>query len=303
MALVIGPGSLNVDVSAYAPRLPQNGETVMGSDVVLGPGGKGNNQMTAAHRAGAEALIIGAVGRDGFAPVLTEHYRREGMDTRYLAVSATAPTGTALIEIEGATAQNRIVVISGANREVTADSVRKAEADFARAGAVLCQFESPLEAVGEAKRMAKRYGIPFLLNPAPCVPVPDGFFEGVDYLTPNETEAEGYTGIAVDSPENAALAAEALHRMGARKVVITLGSRGAFFSDGAAGCLIPPFPVKAVDTTGAGDTFNGALAAAIAEGMPDEKALRFASAAAALAVSRKGAAESAPRRAEIEALL
>ena len=172
MGKVIGPGSLIVDLAAYAPHLPVGGETVMGSALNIGPGGKGSNQMTAAHRAGAEAIIIGCVGTDSLAATLTDHYAREKMCTKYLKVSETASTGAAVIEIDEETAQNRIIIVSGASMEVSDEDVRKAEEDFVDCDVVLCQFETSLASILEAKKMAKKYGKPFILNPAPFMEMP-----------------------------------------------------------------------------------------------------------------------------------
>lgn len=302
MAKIIGPGSLIVDVTGFAPRLPGAGETVKGTTLRFGPGGKGSNQMTAAHRAGAEAVIIGRRGDDFLGSLVARHYCDEGMRTDYITVTGEE-TGSALIEIDERDAQNRIVVILGANERVSGDDVLAAERDFADADAVLTQFETTLDAVAAAKALAQRYGKPFILNPAPYVPAPAALFDGVDYLTPNETEAEALTGVKVETIDDCRAAAERLFAMGVRNVIITLGVRGAYFSDGTREIVVPSVHVQAVETTGAGDAFNGGLATAIAEGMPIARALQFATCTAAISVTRLGSGPSMPRRSEIDALM
>ena len=168
---------------------------------------------------------------------------------------------------------------------------------------MLTQFETTVEAVLASKELAGKYGKPFILNPAPYVPVPEGLFDGVDYVTPNETEAEQFTGVKVDTVEDCRLAAAKFFEMGVKNVIITLGVRGAFFTDGQNEILVPSLKVKAVETTGAGDAFNGGLATAIAEGMPMETALKFATCTAALSVTRLGSSQSMPRREETAALM
>ena len=303
MAKIIGPGSLIVDVTGFAPHLPVAGETVKGSTLRFGPGGKGSNQLTAAKRAGSEALLIGRRGDDVLGQILKKHYDTEGMSEKYIAVGKNDETGSALIEIDESDAQNRIIVIFAANELVDAASVNAAETDFADCDAVLTQFETTTDAVLAAKALAKKYGKPFILNPAPFINVPTTVFDGVDYVTPNETEAEQFTGIKVDTVEDCRLAAKKFFEMGVKNVIITLGVRGAFFTNGKDEVTVPSIKVKAVETTGAGDAFNGGLATAIAEGMPIETALKFATCTAAISVTRLGSSPSMPYRHEILELM
>ena len=303
MAKIIGPGSLNVDVTGYAPHLPVHGETTKGTAIRVSPGGKGNNQMTAAHRAGSEVYIIGHRGSDMMGQIMARHYDTEGMSEKYVCVDPLVETAGALIEIDETDGQNRIIVALSANEHVDRARVLAAEADFADCDAVLTQFETTAEAVLASKELAAKYGKPFILNPAPYVPVPEGLFDGVDYVTPNETEAEQFTGIRVDTVEDCRKAAAKFFEMGVKKVVITLGVRGAYFTDGREEIFVPALKVKAVETTGAGDAFNGGLATAIAEGLPMETALRFATCTAAISVTRLGSSQSMPRREEIIALM
>lgn len=250
----------------------------MGESFAVGPGGKGSNQMTAVSRAGAETVTIGCIGKDVLAYVLTDHYKNEGMTTKHIKISDTASTGAALIEIDTASGQNRIVIISGASGEVSDADVFEAEADFADCDAVLCQFETSIASVQAAIKLGKKYGKPIILNPVPFVKVPKSIYDGIDYITPNETEAEYFTGIRIDSLADAKRAEEKLLSTGVKKAVLTLGKREI---------ILPCLPLKAVDTTGAGDAFSGGFAMAISEGMDDETALKFATCTSNISVTRK----------------
>ena len=303
MAKIIGPGSLNVDVTGYAPHLPVHGETTKGTAIRVSPGGKGNNQMTAAHRAGSEVYIIGHRGSDMMGQIMGRHYATEGMSEKYVCVDPLVETAGALIEIDETDGQNRIIVALSANEHVDRARVLAAEADYADCDAVLTQFETTVEAVIAAKALAKKYNKPLILNPAPYIDVPRELFDGVDYVTPNETEAEQFTGIRVETLEDCRKAAEKFFEMGVGNVVITLGVRGVFFMNRERECFVPALKVKAVETTGAGDAFNGGFATAIAEGLPIETALKFATCTAAISVTRYGSSPSMPYRHEILALL
>lgn len=296
---IIGPGSSNVDLTGFAPRLPKAGETVMGTSMSIGPGGKGSNQMTAAARAGGDVFFITRLGQDTFGEVLSRHFDNEGFRRDYITVSPDEQTACALIEIDEADAQNRIMVIPAANAHVSAADVLAAEEDFARCDVVLTQLEISMEAVMAAAELANKYNKPFILNPAPALPLPDSIWPYVGWFTPNETEVALYTGVTVHSDDDARAAARALLDRGVKNVVITLGKRGAYWTDGKEEAVVPGYPVKAVETTGAGDTFNGALAVALGEGKHPTEALAFANAAAAISVTRHGAAQSAPLRDEI----
>lgn len=303
MAKIVGPGSLIVDVTGYAPHLPVAGETAKGSTLRFGPGGKGSNQMTAAHRAGSEVKIISRRGSDVMGQLLKQHYAAEGMSEEHVRVSPDFETGSALIEIDETTAQNRIMVILGANESIDREQVLAAESDFADCDAVLTQFETTVEAVLAAKELAHKYRKPLILNPAPYIDVPASLFDGMDYITPNETEAEQFTGIRVDTVEDCRRAAARFLEMGVKNVIITLGARGVYFTDGKREITVPAISVKAVETTGAGDAFNGGLATALAEGLEIEAALKFATCTAAISVTRLGSSPSMPYRGEILALL
>lgn len=303
MAKIVGPGSLIVDITGFAPHLPVAGETTKGTTLRMGPGGKGSNQMTAAHRAGSEVKIIGRRGEDATGRILEEHYLKEGMSQEYIVVNKDDESGSALIEIDERDAQNRIIVILAANEKVNEDNVYAAEKEFADCDAVLTQFETTVEAVWATKELAQKYGKPFILNPAPYIEVEKKLFDGVDYVTPNETEAELFTDVKVDTIEDCRVAASRFLDMGVKNVIITLGVRGAFYTNGTQEVFVPALKMNAVETTGAGDAFNGGFATAIAEGLPIETALQFATCTAAISVTRLGSSPSMPYREEILALM
>lgn len=303
MGKVVGPGSAITDVTGYVQRFPVPGQTVQGNRVQFGPGGKGSNQMTAAHRAGADVCLIARRGEDFPGQVLREHYQNEKMSQKYILATPDQSTGMALIEVEQQSGQNRIAVFLGANEVLSREDVRMAEEEFAGAGAVLVQFETGLEPILEAKELARTYGVPLIVNPAPCRDFPPEVFSGVDYVTPNETEAEQYTGVPVRTAEDFEVAARKFFALGVKNVILTLGSRGVFWHDGKKGTTLGALKVPVVDTTGAGDAFNGAFACALSEGLSPDVALKFANCAAALSVTKPGASLSMPYRNEIVAKL
>jgi ribokinase len=286
--------------------LPGAGETVSGSALRIGMGGKGSNQATAAHRCGGDVCMVGCSGKDAMSDVVRRHYENEGMSRTYIAESDTAETGTALIEVD-ASGQNRIVVVAGANAEVSAAQVERAAAEIGQAGAVLTQLEIRHEPLLAAKKLAEAHDVPFVINPAPYSPMPAELLAGTDWLTPNETEASCLAGVEVKDAAGAAAAARAIRAMGVKNVLITLGSQGVYALWEEDGALkdekLSPPSVKAVDTTGAGDAFNGAFTVALAEGRTVSEALRFASCCASLSVTKAGAADAMPSREETLALL
>ncbi len=305
MKKVIVVGSLNVDLTVYTPRFPVAGESLVGSSLKIGMGGKGNNQATAAHRAGGAVHMVGRIGRDAMADVVKKHYKAEGMAEDYISVSDTVETGTALIEVEDA-GQNRIVVIPGANNQLAADQVQAAAADLLPGGdiaVVLTQLETGFAPIYAAKELARQAGALYIINPAPYKAMPADLLAGTDWLTPNETEAAALTGVQVTDKASAAAAAHAIQAMGVKNVLITLGSQGVYALWDSGEELLPAPTVKAVDTTGAGDAFNGAFAVALAEGKPVPAALRFACCCASLSVTKYGAAPAMPHRPEIDALV
>lgn len=293
MKKIVVTGSLVVDVTGYCSRFPITGETVVGKSLKLGAGGKGNNQATAAARLGGRVVMIGKMGKDLLGCVIDDHYQKENMDMTYIAVSGSHETGTALIEVDGG-GDNRIIIVKDANDALTAAEVANAEAEFASCDIVLTQLETSMESVLECKRLALKYKKPIILNPAPYRQIPDGLFDGIDYLTPNETEAEYFTGIPLKTEKDAGLCAENLLGRNVRNVIITMGKQGAYCHDGKKGRMIPTTDQKPIDTTGAGDAFNGGLAVAVAEGLPLEAAIKFANCVASISVTRYGSAPSMP---------
>lgn len=294
-------GSLNMDLIARAPRLPRPGETVLGRDFNTAPGGKGANQAVAAARLGAQVTMVGRVGDDDYGRALLRTMERDGVATEHIVVDREAPTGVALIELndEG---ENSIIVISGANMRLTPDDVDAAAATLATSDALLLQLESPLPVVQHAACVARAHGVTVILNPAPARPLPDDFFQGVDYLIPNETEAGLLAGREVGDLSAARDAARALRGKGVRTVILTLGTQGAFIV-GQEESHVPAFQVEVVDTTAAGDAFVAGFAVALTRGLGVEEATRYACAAGALAVTRLGAQPSLPTVAETESLL
>ncbi|CAG9239312.1 ribokinase [Paraburkholderia caribensis] len=293
-------GSLNMDLVARAPRLPQPGETLAGHTFAQVAGGKGGNQAVAAARLGAQVAMIGCVGADANGAQLRAGLEAEGIDCTALETSATAPTGVALIIVDDGS-QNAIVIIAGSNGEVTPATLARHETVLAAAQVVICQLETPPAAVHAALSAARRIGKTVILNPAPATgPLPADWLPLVDYLIPNELEAATLTGLPVATPADANAAADALRRAGARNVIITLGAQGVVAALGEAAPRHFDAPrVKAVDTTAAGDTFIGGFAAQLARGADVADAIRFAQRAASISVTRAGAQPSIPTRAEV----
>jgi ribokinase len=299
---VLVVGSSNTDMIVRVPRIPRPGETLLGGDFAMAPGGKGANQAVAAARAGGRVTFVARVGDDPFGREARAGFARDGIDTRFVLTTPGAPSGIALITVDGR-GENSISVASGANALLSVADVEAAGAAFDAADVVLLQLESPLETVAAAARGAKRRGVPVVLNPAPARELDDALLGVVTVLTPNEHEAGLLTGAPVEDERGAREAVRRLRARGAGAVVVTLGARGAFASAEAFEGALPAFVVEPVDTTAAGDVFNGALAVALAEERPLPDALRFAQAAAAISVTRPGAQPSAPTRVEIEAFL
>ncbi|WP_256105748.1 ribokinase [Streptomyces sp. ODS05-4] len=294
MTHIVVLGSANMDLVAYAGRLPGPGETVTGRDFRTAPGGKGANQAVAAVRAGAEVSMIGAVGSDPYGSALRASLESAGVDTDLLR-TVEGPSGTAHVTVDD-DGRNTIVVVPGANGAV--ESLLPGDDTLiATADALLLQLELPLSAVVEGAQAARRHGVRTVLTPAPAVPLPPELLGATDLLVPNQHEAAALTGIA--DPHGAA---EALLRQ-VPQTVITLGAAGSLHAArGAEPVMVPAPEVDAVDTTAAGDTFTGVLAVALAEGRPVRDALAWASSAAALSVQRLGAAPAMPYRKEIDAL-
>ena len=280
-------GSANTDLITFADTFPRPGETLFGRNFDLGFGGKGANQAIAARLCGAQVLMVAKVGKDLFGEATVRNFNSFGVDTTHVKIVADAPTGVAPIFVEP-DGQNRIIVVKGANDRLTPADVDAAAAELSRVQTIIMQFEIPLATIYHTVRFARAHDIRCIINPAPAVPASLSDLVGADYFIPNETEAELITGLPVQTIEQAAACAASLVGKGFRRVVITLGARGALLADATGHVHIPPFPVTAVDTTGAGDAFIGSLAVFLAEGVPEKDAVARASLYAALSTTRVG---------------
>lgn len=302
MSIVI-LGIFVADTVYRADRLPRMGETLMGQGFFLGPGGKGSNQAVAAARAGGRVEFVTRLGADAFAAIAREIWGKAGVQA-VVREDPESYTGAAFIFLQQGTGQNAIIVSPGAAGRITAADVEAEGTRFRSARLVMTQLEQPVEAARRALELGRAGGAITVLNPAPAAPLPDGMLALCDLVTPNESEAEALTGIPVIGPESAAAAAGRLLERGARAAVVTLGSQGALYRDSAQTLHVPPMAAgPVVDTTGAGDAFNGGLAVALAEGRGVADALRMATATAALKITRLGTAAAMPTRADIDALL
>ncbi len=295
-------GSSNTDMIIKLERIPRPGETILGGKFATAAGGKGANQAVAAARAGGDVTFVARVGQDMFGEKAVAGFVQDGIHVEHITRDPEAPSGVALIFV-AKDGENSIAVASGANARLSPGEVKKLESVIAYANSLLMQLETPLETVQAAAQKAARAKVPVILNPAPAQKLSADLLKLVSILTPNETEAELLTGVPVKDEQSAGRAAEQLLSRGVETVILTLGARGAFVAAGPTRQLVPGFQVKPVDTTAAGDVFNGALAVALGERRPLLEAVRFANAAAAISVTRLGAQPSAPQRSEIEALL
>jgi ribokinase len=295
---IVVVGSINMDLVARTPRIPLAGQTLTGTGFVTTPGGKGANQAVAAARLGYPVHMVGKVGEDVFGQALLDNLAHAGVGAS--AVERVAgPSGVAPILVAD-NGENSIVVVPGANGEVDCASIDRHSALIRSAGMVLCQLELPLETVSHVLALCSEAGVPVMLDPAPAAPLPEAIWSQVTWFTPNETEAALYVGDEL-AEENSA---KRLLGRGLRGVVLKRGSKGAYVAvAGGKAAWVRPFPVEAVDTVGAGDCFNGAFAVALLEGLDPFAAARFASAAAAISVTRRGAQASMPTRAEVDAFL
>ncbi|WP_320727291.1 ribokinase [Enterobacter sp. 118C5] len=295
-------GSINADHILNLETFPTPGETVTGNQYQVAFGGKGANQAVAAGRSGANIAFIACTGDDDTGERVRKQLASDNIDIAPVSVVAGESTGVALIFVN-AEGENVIGIHAGANAALTTERVDAQREIIAGAEALLMQLESPVESVLAAAKIAHENHTTVVLNPAPARVLSDELLALVDIITPNETEAEKLTGISVENDDDAARAARVLHAKGIGTVIITLGSRGVWASINGEGRRVPGFKVKAIDTIAAGDTFNGALVTALLEGKAMDDAIRFAHAAAAIAVTRKGAQPSVPWRKEIDEFL
>lgn len=297
---IIVIGSSNTDMVIRTKKMPRPGETVLGGDFMMNHGGKGANQAVAAAKLGGNTTFIGKVGDDVFGRQTIEMLSGLGIDVSHLGVSEKHPSGIALINVDDS-GENSIAVASGANADLSVADIDAAEEAIKNAALIIMQLESPLKTVTHAAKMAKKHGVPVILNPAPAPAkaLPEELMANIDIIIPNETEAEIISGIEITDPASELKAINKIHSMGVKTVIFTLGSDGALVCENGECEKIPSFKVKAVDTTAAGDTFCGALCVALSEGKAMKDAVLFANRAASISVTRMGAQQSIPTRDEL----
>ncbi len=288
-----------MDLVVKSARIPAVGETILGGDFLMTPGGKGANQAVAAAKLGAEVFFVAKLGRDVFAEQSLSSLRKEGVNTEYVVTTEQTPSGVALIMVDHA-GDNVIVVAPGANQKLSPQDVEKAQSAISSSGAVVAQLEVPLGTVEFSARLANGAGVPFILNPAPARKLSLELLAMVDVLTPNETEAAILTGLEVTNKDSADVAARELLKSGVKAVILTMGAKGFLLAAGETTEFVPAVKVDAVDSTAAGDAFTGALAVSLAQGQTLRDAAFFANHAAALSVTRMGAQSSMPTRREVE---
>ncbi len=299
-ARLVVVGSSNTDMVVKSAKIPTGGETVLGGDFVMVPGGKGANQAVCAAKLGADVKLVARVGDDTFGEASLANFAATGVDTRYVTTDSTAPSGIALITVDEK-GENAIVVAAGANLRLTPDDVDRARDAIAQADAVVLQLEIPQETVAHTIKLARSLGVRIVLNPAPIRPISRDLLGMVDVLIPNQHEAAELIGrpgegLGLDP----VTAAKELRSLGAGAVVITLGGQGSYVCDGEVTSFVEPMRVTPVDTTAAGDAFTASLACALSEGQDMLSAVRFATRVAAISVTRVGAQPSLPSRAELE---
>lgn len=298
---IVVVGSSNTDMVVRCQRMPRPGETVLGGEFMMNPGGKGANQAVAVARLGGDVAFIGKVGDDVFGRQTREQLADEGIDVSHLGTAEHCASGVALINVD-AEGENSISVASGANAMLLPSDIDKAEELIAGAEILLMQLEVPVATVTHAARIAKKNGVKVVLNPAPAptTPLPAELLENVDILIPNRTELELISGMPCSASVTAAV--ERMGALGVPTLVITLGSAGAMICRGGESTLVPSFKVMAVDTTAAGDTFCGGLCVALSEGKNIDEAVLFGNLAASLTVTRAGAQQAIPTRAEVDSI-
>lgn len=296
-------GSFIVDLMARTPHLPKAGETVKGIAFKMGPGGKGSNQAIAAKRANCDVTFVSKVGSDEFGDMALNTFKNEGLDTTYIFKDENLETGTALIMVDDSTSQNEIVVTSGACDNITKENLDLCKQVIMDSDILLSQLEINIDAIESTIRLAHENKATIVLNPAPVQEISDEVLSLVDIITPNEVEASIITGYEVVTVEDAKVAATKLQEKGIKDVVITLGKQGVYVKSGDEDKFIEAYKVNAVDTTGAGDAFNGGFVTALSEGKDIFEACKFGNALAALSVTKIGTAPSMPTREEIEELM
>jgi ribokinase len=301
MPRVVVIGSANVDLTVKVDRLPEMGETVSEGEFYTSFGGKGANQAVAALKAGAEVRFLAKVGCDPNGEAIIHNLQAHGLGSEAILRDESQPSGVALIMVDR-DGNNAIGVAPGSNRGLTEEDIRHAASSISWGEVLLIQLETPLPSVREALRIARAHNLVAILNPAPARPLTKEIFSLVDILTPNGTEAMTLTGLRVEDQNGAIQAARKLIELGCGQVIVTRGREGCCWVKGDSAQAFPSFSVTAVDSTAAGDAFNGALACAIAEGRSMSEVIRFASAAGAMSATRRGAQDSIPTRDEITRL-
>jgi len=297
-------GSFVADLAFCTKKAPAWGETVLGSDFRLGPGGKGSNQAVAAARLGGQVSFLSKLGRDSFGDLARRTLLEEGIDTRFVFETADYPTGAAAIIVDEVTGENAIIVVPGACYQVTPAEIDQAREAIGESAVFLTQLELQIPAVEHGLKVARDLGVMTILNPAPGLELPESIFPLCDYLTPNESEAAALTGSLVKNIADAERAADALLAHGVRNVVVTLGAEGALVKNACLAKRVPAVDAgPVVETTGAGDAFNGGFAIALAEGRDVVAATQFGCTVAGISVTRRGTAPSMPTRAEVDTLL
>jgi len=299
---IVVVGSINTDMIVKVPRIPKPGETILGEKFSTAAGGKGANQAVAAARAGGDVTFIARVGNDMFGKQALEDFESNNINAKYIKTDNAEPSGVALIFVDEK-GENSIAVASGANARLSHRDVTEAEEVIKSADILLMQLETPMESVKRAAKIAKDAGVKVILNPAPACPLDNTLLSTLYVITPNESEAELLTDISVTDFPSAEKAAFILLDRGVEVAIITMGSKGALIKTRELTKIVPGFKVNAVDSTAAGDVFNGSLVVAMAEGKTLEETVQFANAAAALSVTKLGAQPSAPKRIEIERML
>jgi len=299
---IVVMGSSNTDMIIQLEKIPVPGETVLGGKFSMAAGGKGANQAVAAARAGGDVTFVASVGKDTFGTQAVEGFKQAGIEVSHIKSINDVASGVAFIFVDKF-GENSIAVASGANAYLSPQDIELLKDTISQSKLLLMQLETPLETVRRAARLAYEAGVKIILNPAPAQPLDDELLRMISILTPNETETELLTGITVKDETSALNAAKILMKKGIEHVLITLGAQGVFLASEKDHRMIPGFKVAAVDTTAAGDVFNGALATALAEGKIIDEAIHFANAAAALSVTKLGAQPSAHSRQEIDAFL
>ena len=295
-------GSINMDLTAYVPKLPQPGETLQGSSYITVPGGKGNNQAVAAARLGADVKFVGRVGTDGFGKEVLQIVSQQNVDTSLVLKDPEHGTGIAVISVDE-NAENSIIIISGANFAIDDSDVERASQNMTDAKVLMLQLEVPLDACLKAAKAAKEKGVKVVFDPAPAIPLPDEAFKLMDIITPNETETEILTGMRPTNQEDASKAAKIFLEKGVGTAIIKLGAKGVYYENKEESGFIPPYKVNPIDTVAAGDAFNAGVAVAVSEGKPLAEAVRWGAAAGAIATTRKGALPAMPYREEAEKLM